>query len=30
MVDMSVPLNGTLRRVDVSRDDGTLADLVKN
>jgi Peptidase family M1 domain len=30
MVEMSVPLNGTLRRVDISRDDGTLADLVKN
>ena len=29
-VDMSVPLSGALRRVDVSRDDGTLVEIVKN
>ena len=29
-VDMRVPLDGTLRGVDVSKDDGTLAEIVKN
>jgi aminopeptidase N len=30
VAEMSVPLTGTLRRADVSRDDGTLAELAKN
>jgi hypothetical protein len=29
VVDMPVPLTGTLRSVEISRDDGTLADIVK-
>jgi hypothetical protein len=29
VVDMPVPLTGTLRSVEISKDDGTLADLVK-
>jgi hypothetical protein len=29
VVDMPVPLTGTLRSVEISKDDGTLADIVK-
>jgi hypothetical protein len=29
-VDMPIALTGTLRSVDVSKDDGTLADIRKN
>jgi aminopeptidase N len=30
VVDMSIPLTGVLRSVEVSRDDGTLVEIVKN